>query len=150
MQRTTQKLRRVRTVPRLCGFYPDICLTTEEKARKNLSHGKCSIVVIVWTLFTPAGPVYEAKDTSNAKILKESSRCVNSTIFEVSGPNNTAFILYRLACIIWPSLLKTDRNTFFFLIGEQWTEHYCHVVGLQDLAPSVFTSRVHVSLPICL
>jgi hypothetical protein len=27
-------------VPRLCEFYPDICLTTEEKARKNLSQGK--------------------------------------------------------------------------------------------------------------
>jgi hypothetical protein len=36
---TTQKLGRVRTVPRLCGFYPGICLTTEEKARKNLSQG---------------------------------------------------------------------------------------------------------------
>jgi len=23
-------------VPRLCGFYPGICLTTEEKARKNV------------------------------------------------------------------------------------------------------------------
>jgi hypothetical protein len=30
----------VRAVPRLCEFYPGICLTTEEKARKNLSHGK--------------------------------------------------------------------------------------------------------------
>jgi hypothetical protein len=28
---TTQKLGRVRAVPRLCGFYPGICLTTEEK-----------------------------------------------------------------------------------------------------------------------
>jgi hypothetical protein len=27
----------VRTVPRLCELYPGICLTTEEKARKNLS-----------------------------------------------------------------------------------------------------------------
>jgi len=26
-------------VPRLCGFYPGICLTTEEKARKNFSQG---------------------------------------------------------------------------------------------------------------
>jgi hypothetical protein len=26
-------------VPRLCEFYPGICLTTEEKARKNLSKG---------------------------------------------------------------------------------------------------------------
>jgi len=30
---------RVRTVPHLCGFYTGICLTTEEKARKNLSQG---------------------------------------------------------------------------------------------------------------
>jgi hypothetical protein len=30
----------VRSVPRLCEFYPGICLTTEEKARKNLSQGK--------------------------------------------------------------------------------------------------------------
>jgi hypothetical protein len=30
----------VRAVPRLCEFYPGICLTTEEKARKNLSQDK--------------------------------------------------------------------------------------------------------------
>jgi hypothetical protein len=27
----------MRAVPRLCELYPGICLTTEEKARKNLS-----------------------------------------------------------------------------------------------------------------
>jgi len=37
IHRKTQKLGRVRAAPRLCGFYPDICLKTEEKARKNLS-----------------------------------------------------------------------------------------------------------------
>jgi hypothetical protein len=31
---------RVRAVPRICEFYPDICLSTEEKARKHLSQGK--------------------------------------------------------------------------------------------------------------
>ena len=30
----------MRDVPRLCEFYPGICLTIEEKARKNLSQGK--------------------------------------------------------------------------------------------------------------
>jgi len=30
----------VGAVPRLCEFYPGICLTTEEKARKTLSQGK--------------------------------------------------------------------------------------------------------------
>jgi hypothetical protein len=29
----------VRVVPQLCGFNPGVCLTTDEKARKNLSQG---------------------------------------------------------------------------------------------------------------
>jgi len=29
----------MRPVPRLCIVYPGICLTTEEKSRKNLSQG---------------------------------------------------------------------------------------------------------------
>jgi hypothetical protein len=33
---------RVRTVPRLCGLYPGIFLTAEEKAQKNLSQGSSS------------------------------------------------------------------------------------------------------------
>jgi hypothetical protein len=39
MQKATKKLGRVRAVPRLCGHHPGICLTTEEKARQNLSQG---------------------------------------------------------------------------------------------------------------
>jgi len=48
MQRITQKIHRttqlgrVRAVPRLCGFYPGICLTTEEKA-----YGKTSVRVVI-------------------------------------------------------------------------------------------------------
>jgi len=48
VHRTTQittNLERVRTVPRLCEFYPGICLTTEEKARKTLSQGKKNLRV---------------------------------------------------------------------------------------------------------
>jgi hypothetical protein len=37
-----KKLGRVRAVPRLCGHHPGICLTTEEKAWKNLSQGSHS------------------------------------------------------------------------------------------------------------
>jgi hypothetical protein len=36
---TIHELGRVRAVPRLCEVYPGICLTTEEKARENLSQG---------------------------------------------------------------------------------------------------------------
>jgi hypothetical protein len=33
----------VRAVPRLCELYPGICLTTDEKARRNLSQGSRSL-----------------------------------------------------------------------------------------------------------
>ena len=36
---------RVRAVPRLCELYPGICLTTEEKARENLSQGSRRVPV---------------------------------------------------------------------------------------------------------
>jgi len=36
IHRTIEKFGRVPAVPHLCGFYPSIRLTTEEKARKNL------------------------------------------------------------------------------------------------------------------
>jgi len=36
----------VQTVPRLCKFYPAICLKTEEKARKNLSQGKKNLSLV--------------------------------------------------------------------------------------------------------
>jgi hypothetical protein len=36
---------RVRAVPRLCELYPGTCLTTEEKARKNLSRGSRRVPV---------------------------------------------------------------------------------------------------------
>jgi hypothetical protein len=37
------KYGRVQAVPRLCKLYPGICLTTEEKVRKNLSQGSGTI-----------------------------------------------------------------------------------------------------------
>jgi hypothetical protein len=35
----------VRAVPRLCELYPGICLTTEEKARRNLIQGSWTITI---------------------------------------------------------------------------------------------------------
>jgi hypothetical protein len=39
IHRTTQKLGRVRALPRLCGFYPIICLATEEKSTAKPQSG---------------------------------------------------------------------------------------------------------------
>ena len=44
-QNNTINLGRVRAVPRLFELYPGICLTTEEKARKNLSQGSRRVPV---------------------------------------------------------------------------------------------------------
>jgi hypothetical protein len=40
-----QNIGTLRSVPRLCELYPDICLTTEGKARKNLSQGSRRVPV---------------------------------------------------------------------------------------------------------
>ena len=48
---------RVRAVPRLCEFYPDICLTTEEKARKNLSQGSRRVSVGTFVHYALLNPV---------------------------------------------------------------------------------------------
>ena len=45
---------RVRAVPCLCELHPGICLTTEEKARENLSQG---------SLRVPVGPMRIHKHT---------------------------------------------------------------------------------------
>jgi hypothetical protein len=39
MYRAIKKKGRVRAVPRLCGYHPGICLTTEEKAREKSQSG---------------------------------------------------------------------------------------------------------------
>jgi hypothetical protein len=44
-QNDTINFVRVQAVPCLCQSYPDICLTTEEKARKNLSQGSRRVPV---------------------------------------------------------------------------------------------------------
>jgi hypothetical protein len=40
-----RKFGRVWDMPRLCELYPGICLTTEEKVRKNLSQGSRRVPV---------------------------------------------------------------------------------------------------------
>ena len=45
IQNNTIHLGRVGAVPRLCEYYPGICLTTEEKARENFSQGSRRVPV---------------------------------------------------------------------------------------------------------
>jgi hypothetical protein len=63
IHRTTQQLGTVRAVPRLCEFYPGICLTTEEQARKTLSQGKKKISVMLIKTSVGVQYIYIIKNT---------------------------------------------------------------------------------------
>ena len=52
----------MRAVPRLGELYPGICLTTEEKARKNLSQGSIRLIKLI--LLMDRGPSGEAASSS--------------------------------------------------------------------------------------
>ena len=58
-------------MPRLCGFYPGICLTTEEKARKTLSQGEC--------VMTELSNSIKIRGMNEVKIMWEKSRSTGST-----------------------------------------------------------------------
>jgi hypothetical protein len=69
-------------VPRLCGFYPGICLTTEEKARKNFSHAsnttQCSNSFFIMAQQPPIGPPHFQGFTialSSTPLDEWSARC---------------------------------------------------------------------------
>jgi len=45
MRKNYRLMGRLRAVPRHCGLYSGICLTTEEEARKNLNQGSRRVPV---------------------------------------------------------------------------------------------------------
>jgi hypothetical protein len=86
-------------MPRLCEFYPGICLTTEEKARKNLSQGKKNVSQI-----KENSKVYFLKysDISNVKTNKmqrfldlfisiNCSTCFRQFLHPSSGAQNCTY-----------------------------------------------------------
>ena len=46
IEKPNSLIRKLRNLPRLCEVYPIICLTIEEKARKNLSQGSRRMPVV--------------------------------------------------------------------------------------------------------
>jgi hypothetical protein len=78
----------VRAVPRLCEFYPGICRTTEDKARKNLSQGSRRV---------PAGTMKIHKHT------KRIHRHNNKNIW-IKG------VMFRKTPVCSPSLLFFSKH----------------------------------------
>ena len=59
---------RVRAVPRLCKFYPGICLTPEEKARKTFSQGKKNLSQVKKTLSQSTVYIHKVSQEGCARI----------------------------------------------------------------------------------
>jgi len=69
-------------VPHLCGFYPGICLTTEEKVRKNLNQGSRRV---------PAGTMKIHKHT--IRIRRHNNKNTKITVL------NSYKIIYYILCM---------------------------------------------------
>jgi len=55
----------MQTVPRLCEVYPGICLTNEERARKNLSQGSRRMPVGTMETAYTEHSIHNNKRTNN-------------------------------------------------------------------------------------
>ena len=66
-------------MPRLCGFYPGICLTSDEKARKNLSEGSRRVPVGTMKIYKHTVRIHRHnnKNTFSACIHLQSYRSDN-------------------------------------------------------------------------
>jgi hypothetical protein len=62
-------------VPSLCEFYPDICLTTEEKARKNLSQVKKNLSQVKKNLRVQYTDIFCKLPPRNSKTVGEIMDC---------------------------------------------------------------------------
>ena len=93
----------MRVVPRLCGFYPGICLTTEEKARKKPQSGQPNI--------NKYCKYWHSEDSASCCILtmKANEKCYFSDLF---GKVLYMFRTCPLSIIRSISTLYT-RNMYF-------------------------------------
>jgi len=61
----------VRAVPHLCELYPEICLTTEEKARKTLNQGSRRVPVGTMNTEYTERNIHDDKNTySNVQTIR--------------------------------------------------------------------------------
>jgi hypothetical protein len=92
----------VRAVPHLCGFYPGICLTTEEKGRKNLEQGKISVRKNLKHGKTSS--IFQVNAHSQLNI------CINSTIADAQQARSiTNYKLLKTNAAMWNN--KACRNS---------------------------------------
>ena len=107
----------MRAVPRLCELYPGICLTTEEKARKNLSQGSRRTY---WKKKRKKKKTHTHKKKNKSKIINVKKTKPGTHVWRV--PFIISIRHPRLACSI----------------------HYLNPAPTSGVFHSLFPSRTHV------
>jgi len=94
----------MRAVPRLCEFYPGICLTTEEKGRKNLSQSKKNLSQVKKNL---------SQSKKNLSQFKKNLSQVKKNLSQVKKnlSQSTVYILPKHPHITKPTHTHTYTHT---------------------------------------
>ena len=134
----------MRTVPRLCEFYPGICLTTEEKAWKNLSQGSRRVLVYILpnthtlqnlhthththTLQNPHTHTHQRTKTRLENQLRimwsfyvknisyAGLQKYDNFPYKISRPSLQTYEYLRYNILQYTRWLKYDRDWFFFFV----------------------------------
>ena len=121
-------------MPRLCGFYPGICLTTEEEARKNRSQGSQTVRTNLEQMFKRTATVVDTQSTTtqqrrtcafkNVRLLPDGCCCLsdkgNEILFSINIPpslNNDRWF-GRDGPLAWPPRSPALTPIGFFLWGH--------------------------------
>ena len=104
-------------MPHLCKFYPGICLTTEEKSRKNLSQGKKNLSQVKKNLsqstlyILPKTPTHY-KTLTKTHITKPTHTHTQTHTHLHTLQNNTKPLQYKLK----QNTYRKSNNTQFLIL----------------------------------
>jgi hypothetical protein len=99
-------------VPRLCEFYPGICLTTEEKARKNLSQVKKnfrqSTVYILYYIMIVTVDDVTSRALSNAGACLPDHMTSRSSILTIQDTLRRVLSAVRVAVVMFGYVITSS------------------------------------------
>jgi hypothetical protein len=123
LRRTTQittKKHWVRSVPRLCEFYPGICHTTEENSRKNLCQGKKNLSQVKKNLSQGKKNLSQVKKNlskGKKKLSQVKKNLSHSTVYSCSwmteGLSVSQEVIYSMASWMYADRLRSRQPKFY-------------------------------------
>ena len=136
----------MRAVPRLCGFYPGICPTTEENAQKNLI--QCSRRVPAGTMKIHKHTIRKFRNIGEQKLNNTESKprrhtCITYCYVAPVPSTLTIYFEYLIPSVKFSWSIEKYRNYFsvhYYILSSlpalclpyrcvRWREQVIHVCG---------------------